>query len=184
MAGTQSSTLTLVDVSRPDAMKVLRTMSVNGGYLSARLTAHGARVIFSATPQVLPMLATTTAGAQRPKNAPTTPPDLRPTHKLRPGRTGQVARHALVPRPAIARPAIFSGLNSLTVLTIDIDRGLEPVDSDAIMTDGQTVYASKDSLYVATQKAIVEQPDSESAPPEQQTEIHKFDISKADETTY
>jgi Beta propeller domain len=65
-----------------------------------------------------------------------------------------------------------------------VDKGLDPVDSDAIMTDGQTVYASTKNLYIATQKAIVEQPDSTQPPPEQLTEIHKFDISQPDETTY
>jgi uncharacterized secreted protein with C-terminal beta-propeller domain len=85
---------------------------------------------------------------------------------------------------SIQRPEVFSGLNSLTVLTIDVDKGLDPVDSDAVMTDGQTVYASRESLYVATQKAIAEQPGSERPPADLQTEIHKFDISKPDETTY
>src|SRR3954447_3877430 len=182
--GTQSSTLTLIDVSKPDAMKVMKTMTVNGGYLSARMTGHTARVIFSATPQVLPVLQSTVVDAQAPKIARTTTPDWRPTYKLRRGRSGRIARHALVRCTSIERPGIFSGLNSLTVLTIDIDQGLDPVDSDAVMTDGQTVYASKDNLYVATQKAIVEQPTSDSPPPEQQTEIHKFHISKPDETTY
>jgi uncharacterized secreted protein with C-terminal beta-propeller domain len=182
--GGQSSTLTLVDVSDAGSMKVLRTMSVNGGYLSARLTGHSARVIFSATPQVLPLLQTVQAESQRPKIARTTTPDWRPTYRLRRGRTGKVARHALVRCTSIRRPDVFSGLNSLTVLTIDIDKGLDPVDSDAVMTDGQTVYASKNNLYVATQKAIVEQPNSERPPAGQQTEIHKFDISKPDETTY
>ena len=181
----QTSTVSLVDVSDPSSMKVLRTMSVNGGYLSARLTGHTARVIFSATPRVLPVLqTTTTATAQRPKIARTTTPDWRPTYKLRRGTKGKVARHALVRCTSIQRPDVFSGLNSLTVLTIDIDKGLDPVDSDAVMTDGQTVYASQDNLYVATQKAIAEQPNTDSPPPDQQTEIHKFDISKPDETTY
>jgi uncharacterized secreted protein with C-terminal beta-propeller domain len=181
---TQQSTVTLVDVSKPDAMKVLNTMSVNGGYLSARLTGHTARVIFSATPQVLPVLQGTAVDAQRPKIARTTTPDWRPTYKLRRGLRGKVARHALVRCTSIERPEIFSGLNSLTVLTIDVDKGLDPVDSDSVMTDGQTVYASKDNLYVATQKAIVEQPSADSPPPDQLTEIHKFDISGPDETTY
>jgi hypothetical protein len=141
-------------------------------------------VIFSATPQALPVLQATTVDDQRPKIARTTTPDWRPTYRLRRGRTGKVARHALVRCTSIERPEIFSGLNSLTVLTIDIDKGLDPVDSDAVMTDGQTVYASKDNLYVATQKAIVEQPSAGSPPPDQQTEIHKFDISKPGETTY
>ena len=184
VAGGQSSTVMLVDVSKPADMKVLNTMSVNGGYLSARLTGHSARVIFSATPQVLPVLQTVAVDDRRPKISRSTTPDWRPTYKLRRGRTGKIARRALVRCTSIQRPEIFSGLNSLTVLTIDVDKGLEPVDSDAIMTDGQTVYASKQSLYVATQKAIAEQPDSERPPNLDQTEIHKFDISKPDETTY
>jgi uncharacterized secreted protein with C-terminal beta-propeller domain len=183
-AGLQSSTITLVDVSKPADMKVLNTMSVNGGYLSARMTGHSARVIFSATPQALPVLQATALDAQRPKIGHTTTPDWRPTYKVRRGRKGKVARHALVRCKAIARPAVFSGLNSLTVLTIDIDKGLDPVDSDAVMTDGQTVYASKDSLYVATEKAMVEQPSTQAPPQGQQTEIHKFDISSPDETSY
>jgi hypothetical protein len=182
--GIQGSTLTLVDVSEPSAMKVLRTMSVNGGYLSARLTGHTARVIFSATPQALPLIQTLAVDDQRPKIARTTTPDWRPTYKLRRGRTGRIARRALVRCTSITRSETFSGLNSLTVLTIDVDKGLDPVDSDAVMTDGQTVYASKDNLYVATQKAIAEQPNSETPPPDQLSEIHKFDISKPDETTY
>jgi len=180
----QSSTVSLVDVSDPAAMKVLKTMSVNGGYLDARLTGHTARVIFSATPRVLPLLQSVAAGTQRSKIARTTTPDWRATYKLRRGRTGKVARHALARCTSIERPDVFAGLNSLTVLTIDIDKGLEPVDSDAIMTDGQTVYASSDNLYVATQKAVAEQPNSAHPPASQQTEIHAFDISKPDETVY
>src|SRR4029077_7621698 len=67
IGGGQSSTVMLVDVSKPADMKVLKTMSVNGGYLSARLTGHTARVIFSATPQVLPVLQTVAVPDQRPK---------------------------------------------------------------------------------------------------------------------
>jgi hypothetical protein len=54
------------------------------------------------------------------------------------------------------------------------------------MTDGQTVYASTRSLYVATQKAMLEKPDAMRPPSvaDQQTEIHRFDISDPDATTY
>ena len=180
----QQSTLMLVDVSDPKAMKVEKSMSVDGGYLTARMTGDTARVIFSATPRLLPVLQTAAAPAQRPKIARSTTPDWRPSYRLRHGLKGRIARHALVRCTAIDHPEIFSGLNSLTVLTIDLNKGLDPVDSDAVMTDGQTVYASKDNLYVATQKAMVEQPDSSTPPPPLQTEIHKFDISKPDETVY
>jgi uncharacterized secreted protein with C-terminal beta-propeller domain len=170
-------------VSDPGAMKVIKTMTVNGGYLSARLTGHTARVIFSATPQALPLLQTATPDARRDKVARTTTPNWRPTYTLRAGRKGKASRHALVRCTAIQRPEVFSGLNSLTLLTIDIAKGLDPVDSDAIMTDGETVYASTRNLYVATQKAIAEQPDTQ-PPPSQTTQIHKFDISDPDVTEY
>ena len=183
---TQQSTLTLVDVGDPKAMKVEKTMSVNGGYLTARMTGDTARVVFSATPRIMPVLQGIVAPAAtaKPKIARSTTPDWRPSYGLRRGRKGHVARHALVRCTSIEYPDAFSGLNSLTVLTIDLKKGLDPVDSDAVMTDAQTVYASKDNLYVATQKAIVEQPDAQQPPPPLQTEIHKFDISKPDETTY
>ena len=181
----QQSTLSLVDVSDPAAMKVLQTMSVNGGYLDARMIDHTARVILSATPRVIPLLEGATAAmTKQPSVAHSTTPDWRPTYRLRRGRTGRVARRALVRCTSIAQPPVFSGLNSLTVLTIDLNKGLDPVDSDAVMTDGQTVYASKDSLYIATQKAIAEKPDANEPPPDQLTEIHRFDISSPDQTVY
>jgi Beta propeller domain len=184
--GGVGSTLTEVDVSNPSAMKVVQSMSVNGSYLSARLTGHTARVVLSAIPEAIPILQATppVTADLVPKIRRTTTPSWRPTYKLRRGTRGRLSRHALVRCTHISRPVQFSGLNSLTVLTIDLDKGLEPVDSDAIMTDGQIVYASTKALYVATQKAIVERPDTTQPPPDQVTEIHKFDISDPDQTTY
>jgi uncharacterized secreted protein with C-terminal beta-propeller domain len=182
--GSQTATLSLVDVSDPSAMKVEKTMTVNGGYLSARLTGHTARVIFSATPQALPVLQTATPDVRREKVARTSTPSWRPSYTLRRGRKGKASRHALVRCTSIQRPEVFSGLNSLTVLTIDIAKGLDPVDSDAVMTDGETIYASAKNLYVATQKAIAEQPNTEQPPPPQTTQIHKFDIADPNQTEY
>jgi hypothetical protein len=183
--GSQNSTISLVDVKDPSAMKVSRTMSVNGGYLTARLTGHTARVVFSATPDALPVLQQATEpDVQREKISRTTTPNWRPTYKLRRGRKGKIARHALVRCTSIQRPEVFSGLNSLTVLTINIAKGLEPVDADAVMTDAQTVYGSTKNLYIATEKAIDEQPNSEQPPKVASTQIHKFDISDPDATTY
>ena len=181
--GAQASTLSLVDVSDPAAMKVLRTMSVGGGYLSARLTGSTARVVFSATPQVLPALQAAEPEARRSRIRRTTTPNWRPSYTLRRGRNGRAARRALVRCTSIKRPEAFSGLNSLTVLTVNIAKGLDPVDADAVLTDGQTVYGSTNSLYVATQKSIVEQPNAGVPPALPTTAIHKFDIS-GDETVY
>ena len=67
----------------------------------------------------------------------------------------------------------------LTVLTVDLAKGLEPIDSVAVMTDGRIVYASPESLYVATER-WADRPTPDKPTQEQdgvKTAIHKFDIS-------
>ena len=95
-------------------------------------------------------------------------------------------KHALVQCRNVRRPVGFSGLGMLTVLTVDLTKGLEPVDSVAVMTDGRIVYASPESLYVATER-WADRPTPER--PTQvkdgvSTSIHKFDISSPVKTQY
>ena len=76
----------------------------------------------------------------------------------------------------VRRPVVFSGPGMLSVLTVDLAQGLKPVDSDSLMTDAQTIYASKRSLFVATERWF----DPAVSDPERQvdagrfTAIHKF----------
>jgi hypothetical protein len=74
----------------------------------------------------------------------------------------------------------------LTVTTIDLDKGLDPVDSVGVMTDARIVYASQTSLYVATESwASRPLPDAPEVPQQGvSTTIHMFDISDPDKTTY
>jgi uncharacterized secreted protein with C-terminal beta-propeller domain len=77
---------------------------------------------------------------------------------------------------------VFSGLDVLTVLTVDMSWGLPAVDSDSVMTDADTVYASPTSLYVTSDRWT--EPEANAPPTVQQTAIHRFDISKSGETAY
>ncbi|MEA2274446.1 MAG: hypothetical protein QOI98_3154, partial [Solirubrobacteraceae bacterium] len=97
--------------------------------------------------------------------------------------SGKHSKRRITACRAVRRPASFSGLGMLTVLTIDMSKGLPSVDSDSLMTDAQTVYASKGSLYVATQRWLRE-PAGNQPLPEVSTAIHRFDISDADRTDY
>jgi hypothetical protein len=85
---------------------------------------------------------------------------------------------------AVRRPVTFSGLGMLTVLTIDLDRGLPAIDSDALMTDAQTVYGSTKSLYIATQRWIDPRTAPDRIPEGVRTAIHRFDASNAERTDY
>ena len=55
---------------------------------------------------------------------------------------------------AIRRPAQFSGLGIVTILTVDLSKGLFATDSTAIMANPQIVYGSATSLYLATERWI------------------------------
>lgn len=89
-------------------------------------------------------------------------------------------------------PEEFSGLNMLNVVTIDLrGDGLGAPDASAVMADGQTVYASQTSLYVATNKWIdwaeferAASDGDEMELPDVSTTIHKFDISDPTRSVY
>jgi uncharacterized secreted protein with C-terminal beta-propeller domain len=168
-------------------MRVVRTLEVDGGFVDARMTRGTVRIVIGSRPRALEQL---------PPAGPS--PDDRarretlrqagvarwvPSYVTRNRRTGRVAKRRLVPCRAVRRAPDFSGLDLLTVLTIDLDKGAVPIDSDALMTDAETVYASARSLYVATEQWL------DPARPEQLaansvTTIHKFDITEPDRTYY
>ncbi len=165
--------LTEVDVSDPAAMTILRTERIRGVHVSARLTGHTARVVVWSRPRA----ALEPAFRSR----------LRGWLPRRVTRSRVTSRHTV--RKAarcrqVLRPASFSGTDTLTVLTVDLSKGLPAVDSDAVLSGGEIAYASASSLYVATTEWIPT-PDGSEYPPERAgTLIHRFDISKPDSTTY
>jgi len=166
--------LTEVDVSDPAAMRVLRTERIRGVHVSSRLTGRTARVVVWTRP--------------RASYEPQLRPALRgwlPRRALRKRGRGRPSFRRAAPCRRVLRPATFSGTDVLTVLTIDLDKGLPAVDSDAIMSGGQVVYASQGGLYVATQKWTPE-PDSSGAapPPRSFTTVHRFATGDPDSTSY
>jgi beta propeller domain-containing protein len=180
-----------VDISDPARMRVLRELDVEGSYLNARLTGATARVIVRTEPR----------GLIRPDSAPPAPTSEArrvwsesvrrtrtrawlPSAVMRDRRTGTARRRALVRCRQVRRTQSFSGLGTLTVLTIDMKRGLPAVDADALMTDGDTVYASQDRLYVASQRWLPPDAGRSEILDESSTGLHAFSTEKAGETTY
>ena len=176
-AGAQDgSVLALVDVSDPAHPRLTQTLTVGGGIVAMRRTHQTVRVVLGLTPYAV-------AQPDRPAAAAAA---WLPRGTLRNLRRHTTSRRTLAGCRAIRRPRRFSGLGELTVLTLDLDNGLAPVDADAVMTAGQTVYASASNLFVATQRY---EPELESqtggpVPPGQTTEIHRFSLDDADTTTY
>ena len=166
--------LTEVDVSDPAAMRVVRTERIRGVHVSSRLTGRTARVVVWTRPRAV--------------SEPALRPAVRgwlPRRALRHRGVGKPSFRRAAPCRRVFRPAKFSGTDVLTVLTVDLEKGLPAVDSDAIMSGGQVVYASEQSLYVATQSwtALPASPGAE--PPDRSfTTVHRFDTRNPDSTTY
>ena len=190
------SVLAEVDVSDPSRLRLVRTLTLDGAYVAARLVGSSARIVAaSQIPTALPFKQPTDgspeaiAAAERHNEgvvARSKVASWLPSYRVK--RAGAKAGKArpLVQCRHVRRATSFSGLGMLTVLTVDLAKGLQPVDSAAVMTDGRIVYASPESLYVATER-WADRPDP-AKPTEQQsgvqTEIHKFDISSPVKTHY
>ena len=191
----QQTVLSEVSVADPGAMRVVRSLVLDAGYVSARLVGASARIVtVSQTPQKLgfvgPDRPTAEAAAEAAKRnraavASSKIGSWLPRLAVR-GRKGEtLLRRSLLGCSDVRRPAVYSGLGMLTVLTIDLKKGLAPVDSVAVLAGGTTVYASPKTLYVATQRWTA-QPEAVGTddPPTSTTEIHAFDISDPVQTTY
>jgi hypothetical protein len=151
-----------VDVSNPNALRVVRTLTLDGAYVAARLVGRSVRIVAtSQIPNKLPFeqpkgttedeLAVTSA-RNRAVVAASRVENWLPSYSIK--RAGAAAKKArpLVQCRHVRRPPAFSGLGMLTVLTIDLSKGLEPVNSVALMTAARIVYASTESLSIATER--------------------------------
>jgi Beta propeller domain len=164
--------ITEVDVTDPAAPKVARTLTLDGQYVNARQNGATARVVLSSTPRAY-ALADVRGRAS----------GWLPRSRFASRISGRHRTRTIVACRAVRRPPAFSGLATVSILTIDLDKGLWEVDADAVMTDAQTVYGATGHLYVATQRWIDPQTDAPELPTTR-TLIHRFDVSDPDHTTY
>jgi hypothetical protein len=164
--------ITEIDVRDPAAPKVARTLTLDGQYVNARQNGATARVVLSSTPR-----AYATADVRGRASG------WLPRSRFASRISGRHRTRKMVACRAVRRPPAFSGLGTVSILTIDLDKGLWEVDADAVMTDAQTVYGSTGHLYVATQRWIDPQTGASDLPTTR-TLIHRFDVSDPDRTTY
>ena len=106
-----------------------------------------------------------------------------PRRVLRRAAGGRPRFRPAAPCRRVLRPAVHSGVDLLTVLTIDMDRGLPAVDSDAVhgrRPDGLRLEAR----VVRRAREWSPDPDAADPLPGDNTQLHKFDTSDPDSTSY
>ena len=164
-----------IDVSNASEPKLLNTLTMEGYYVSARMLGSVARVVITTPPSPWPV-EYDTEKAQRRAIRHTRLSTWMPDGVLRDRVRDKRRVRRMVACDDVRKAVAYSGPGMLTVLTLDLARGLKPLDSDSLMTDAQTIYASKRSLFVAAERWF----DPTVSDPEQQVEqgrftaIHKF----------
>lgn len=177
--------LTEVDVANPAAMRVIRKLTFEGHYLAARLHDGVVRlVVLAAMPRGIDLKY---GEAERNRELIRTAPlsSWLPGYEVRHGNNATGKRRYLAQCKHVWRPQTFSGLGLLVVATIDLDRGLEPTNTVALLSDGHIAYASASSLYVTTEPWW-SRPERQGLRPARgaKTAIHKFGIASTARTRY
>lgn len=178
-----------VDLSDPDELSVARTMHIDGNFLSARSIEGTVRIVVSAYPSDLPFVYPSNQAAEdfaleanKGVIADSTIDTWLPNYTLVTSTDGElIGSGLLVDCGGVHRPAEFAGFDTLSILTMDIGDGLSAPDGTAVVAQGETVYSSTESLYVATNVWIPNEVWGTDVvrriEEEYSTAIHKFDIS-------
>jgi hypothetical protein len=189
----QGTRLTLIDLST--APRILGSLELDGTFVDARGVGSLARLVIRSGPHlrwVYPSQDRSESAALRANKrilAQSTIDEWLPRYSL----DGSAPR-PLVGCGDVSHPRQYSGLSMLTVLALDLAGPLQAQDSVAVLADGQTVYGTSASLYIADDHRFGFWPmpmrlatdvggqGGKLAQP--QTEIHKFDVSQPGKPRY
>jgi hypothetical protein len=179
-----------VDLTNPEALQVVRTVRLDGSYLSARAIGDTVRMVVSSYPHQLPFVYPSNPSAE--DFALEANRQIIEDSKIEtwlPGYTAydsegrETASGLLVECSRMHRPEEFAGFDTLSVTTLDLGASLQVGNGTGVIAQGQTVYDSTEALYVSTNVYIPDDAwerfpnDMEALEQTYETAIHKFDIS-------
>jgi hypothetical protein len=189
------SRLLLVDLAgRPSVMS---SYAIEGSLIDARQIGPAVRAVISTQPRLnFPAQPQSTSNAQRvaANQAVISRAGLDAWLPHYEETSGGATSTGHIACSAVSRPASYSGANLLTVLTFDLaSDALGPGDGVSIVADGNTVYGTDTSLYVAGDERWLAEASTADAGPGmsaggtastpgsaaagQQTDIYRFDIT-------
>jgi uncharacterized secreted protein with C-terminal beta-propeller domain len=187
----------LIEVDIGSEPEIVRTMEIDGRFVSARMVEDTVRLVLSSGPVGLEWSYPNGSGLRAERAALEANREIIrnsdvdnwiPFYMVADADGEVIAEGTLFDCERANHPADFSGLDMLSVVTIDIGSDLDVVDATGVLATGDMVYASAESIYVATQNWQVWQwgraGSVDDRPQEISTEIHKFDISDDQVTNY
>ena len=177
--------LLLIDLT--GTPRVVSRYRGEGRLVDARQTGSTARVVLRSTPRIkfppLPNVSSEDARTDANRAA----VERAPADAWLPAwsvTTSGVTEQGRVGCDRVSRPTDYSGSAMLTILTFDLSAAsLSSGDPTSIVADGDTVYGTATSLYVANDQRWQLDRGSRRAPA-QRTEIYRFDTTGARAPTF
>ncbi len=193
----QTPTVRIVEVDISGDAEVVRTMTVDGQFISGRMVGDSVRLVLSSSPVGFQWSLPEGSGLKAESDAiernrqiirNSSADNWIPYYLVTDAGGEVVEEGTLFDCSRASHPEEFSGLNMLNVVTIDISSGLSVTDAMGVLANGDTVYSSHENLYVATQNWDTWQwsvgADDGDEPNSVTTDIHKFDISDPEAAQY
>lgn len=188
-SGASTTRITELDLTDPAKLRILRTMDVPGDLVTARLTDGTARIVLNSAAG-LDGGAAGEPGGSVPGDGISARAARRlglrsfvPSTVLKSRVTGRTYTRRLVQCPEVRHPEDPAGTDLLTVLTVDVRKGLFNIDRDAVLGSAQVVYASPTGLYVASSDDAGVRSEGD-VPKQPTTQLSRFDTTTRDETTF
>jgi len=188
------TTIVEINITDPTQPIQIASMIIEGRYESARVVNGIARIVVSSPPSDLPFVTPQGPSAEEIALATnkqaivgTTIENWVPSY-IYESKEGNVTQGQLVDCKQVSHPSKFSGFTSLSVLDIDLTSDMKPPAATSVLTDGETVYASPENLYISTtdypEIVPFAEENSQNIEEEYLTSIHQFTMKSGEKTEY
>ncbi len=188
------TTIVEIDITDPTQPIQVASMVIEGSYVSARVVNDIARIVVSSPPSDLPFVTPQGPSAEEVALAAnkqaivgTTIENWVPSYVYE-SKEGNVTQGQLVDCKQVSHPSKFSGFTSLSVLDVELTSDMKPPAATSVLTDGETVYASPENLYISTtdypEIVPFAEENSQNIEKEYLTSIHQFTMKLGEKTEY
>ena len=180
--------LAQVDVSDPYRPELIQTLWLDGGYVSSRLVGSRATVAITSSPVGFDWAYPEGSGLRSERVATSKNRQIIRDSKLDNWlpyyvleSAGRTTEGRLLDCSSVMAPNEFSGLNTLSILTFDLEDGIGSWDDAGVVASGSTLYATAERVYVATQPwmnwGLLAEDEIRNKAEGYRSRIHMFDTS-------
>ncbi|MCX7620171.1 MAG: beta-propeller domain-containing protein, partial [Acidimicrobiales bacterium] len=167
------SVITQIDISDRSTPRVVDSLTIDGRYVNARMVNGVARIVIESEPAALSFVYPSNPGNKRSEQIAldtnrriideSTIGDWLPQYAK--GTGSSTDRQPLLDCDRLTHPKQFSGFGTLSIVTVELGKGIDPDTAVGILANGDKVYASASNLYVSTtQFTQTAEPEGETSP--------------------